>query len=146
MEDADNPEDIDMKFKEVYSNLYNSAPSDMEKLKERILMNNDSLYEACKITGKIVKDAACKLKPGKSDITGCFTSDAISNGPDELFDALAVVFRSFLIHGTVTKSLLTCASLLLLKSMKDPSLTDSYRAIAASSLILKLFDNVILLL
>ena len=30
--------------------------------------------------------------------------------------------------------------------MKDPSLTDSYRAIAASSLILKLFDNVILLL
>ena len=70
----------------------------------------------------------------------------MSNGPDELFDALAVVFRSFLIHGTGTKSLLACAFLPLLKSMKDPSLTDSYRAIAASSLILKLFDNVILLL
>ena len=95
-----------MKFKEVYSNLYNSAPFDMEKLKESILMNINSLYGACKITCKIVKDAACKLKPGKSDITGSFTSDAILNGPDELFDALAVVFRSFLIHGTVTKSLL----------------------------------------
>ena len=54
--------------------------------------------------------------------------------------------RSFLTHRTVTKQLLACAFLPLLKPMKDPASTDSYRAIASSSLILKLLDNVILLL
>ena len=54
--------------------------------------------------------------------------------------------RSFLLHGTVTKSLLACSFLPLLKSLKDPAKTDSYRAIAGSSLILKLMDNVIILL
>ena len=54
--------------------------------------------------------------------------------------------RSILVHGTVTRSLLACAFLPLLKPMKNPSKTDSYRAIAGSSLILKLLDNVIILL
>ena len=49
-------------------------------------------------------------------------------------------------HGTVTLSLLACAFLPLLKSsLKDPADTGSYRAIAGSSLILKLFEKVILL-
>ena len=48
---------------------------------------------------------------------------AILNAPDSFFDLLAPVFRSRLLHGTVT-----------------------YRAIAGASLLLKLFDNVILLL
>ena len=43
--------------------------------------------------------------------------------------------------------LLACAFLPLFKGgLKDPASTDSYRAIAGSSLLLKLFDNVILLL
>ena len=47
----------------------------------------------------------------------------------------------------MTLSLLSCALLPLFKGgLKDPSKTDSYRAIAGSSLLLKLFDNVILLL
>ena len=99
-----------------------------------------------KVNGPIVKEAACRLKPGKSDVSGGYSSDAILHGPDILFDYLAMVIRSFLIHGTVTKSLLACAFLPLLKSLKDPAMTDSYRAIAGSSLILKLMDNVILLL
>jgi hypothetical protein len=60
---------------------------------------------------------------------------------------MAPVFRSWLIHGTVTLSLLACAFLPLFKGgLKDPSKTDSYRAIAGASLLLKLFDNVVLLL
>ena len=39
-----------------------------------------------------------------------------------------------------------CAFIPLLKPLKDPSQTDSFRAIASSSLILKLLDNVIILL
>ena len=57
-----------------------------------------------------------------------------------------MIFQSFLIHGIVTQSLLSCVFLPLLKPLKDPAKSDSYRAIAASSLILKLFDKVIRLL
>ena len=85
------------------------------------------------------------MKPKKGDISGGFTSDAILNGPDILFDLIATVFCSFLIHGSITSSLLACCFLPLLKGSKDPADTGSYRAIAGSSLILKLFENVILL-
>ena len=73
--------------------------------------------------------------------------NAILNGPDFLFEQLACVYRSWCVHGTVTPTLLACAFLPLLKSsLKDPADTGSYRAIAGSSLILKLFDKVVLLL
>jgi hypothetical protein len=56
------------------------------------------------------------------------------------------MFRSCLVHGDVTSQLLRCAFLPLFKGgLKDPSKTDSYRAIAGSSQLLKLFDNTVLL-
>ena len=45
----------------------------------------------------------------------------------------------------MTSYLLACCFLPLLKGSKDPADTGSYRAIAGSSLILKLFEKVILL-
>lgn len=87
------------------------------------------------------------MKPKKGDVSESYTSDAILNAPDILFDLLASVFRSWLIHGTVTLSLLACAFLPLLKSsLKNPADVTSYRAIAGSSLMLKLFDQVVLIL
>jgi hypothetical protein len=71
------------------------------------------------------------------------------NAPDGFFHLLAsfTFFRSWLVHGTVTLPLLACAFLPLFKgSLKEPAKTDSYRAIAGSSLLLELFDNVVLLL
>jgi hypothetical protein len=60
---------------------------------------------------------------------------------------LANVYKSWLIHGTVTLNLLACAFLPLLKSsLKNPAEANSYRAIAGLSLLLKLFNQVILLL
>ena len=51
-----------------------------------------------------------------------------------------------MVHGTVTVSLLACAFLPLLKNaLKNPADTNSYRAIAGSSLLLKLFDQCVLL-
>ena len=98
-----------------------------------------------KITGENVKKAAGLMKGGKADVSEGFTSDAILNGPDNLFESLASVFRSWCVHGTVTPSLLACAFLPLLKStLKNPADPGSY--IAGSSIILKLFDKVILLL
>ena len=138
-------------FQKVYSALYNSSDTseDMAKLKDILAreISISSIDEADRITGQRVKEAACRMKPSKSDVSSSYTSDAILNAPDVFFDYLALVYRSWLIHGTVTLSLLSCAFLPLFKGgLKDPSLTDSYRAIAGSSLLLKLFDNVIILL
>ena len=86
------------------------------------------------------------MKPRKGDVSGGYTSDALLHAPDIMFDQLATVFRSFLVHGTVSTYLLACCFLPLLKgSTKDPADTGSYRAIAGSSLILKLFEKVVLL-
>ena len=99
------------------------------------------------ITGAIVKAAACKMRSRKGDVSEGFTSDAILNAPDILFEILSKVYKSWLFHGTVSNNLLSCAFLPLLKStLKNPSEVNSYRAIAGSSLLLKLFDQVVLLL
>ena len=105
------------------------------------------IVEVNKITGDVVKEATGLMKTGKADVSEGFSSDAILNGPEPLCDQLAMVFRSWCVHGTVTYSLLACAFLHLLKSaLKDPADPGSYRDIAGSSIVLKLFDKVVLLL
>ena len=148
---ANGPDEIVDKFREVYSKLYNSAGTqgEMSELKSRVsdLIKLDSINEVRKVTGSRVKEAVSMMKPCKSDVSGGYTSDALRHGPDILFDQLAAVFQSWLVHGTVSLSLLACAFLPLLKnSLKDPAETGSYRAIAGSSLLLKLFEKVILLI
>ena len=107
------------------------------------LASNDELN---KVTGRVVKEVVSKLKPQKTDVSGSYVSDALKNAPDLLFDQLATMFRSWLYHGTVTPSLLACSFLPLIKSsLKDPSDPSSYRAIAGSSLILKTFKLVVIL-
>ena len=55
------------------------------------------------------------------------------------------MYRSFLVHGSVSRPLLACAFMPLLKSsLKDPGDTKSYRAIAGSSTLLMLFDRLVL--
>ena len=65
------------------------------------MVTHSSIEEVAKVTGKKVKEAACLLKPRKSDVSGGFTSDALLNARDIIFDQLATVFRSFLVNGTV---------------------------------------------
>ena len=147
---ANGEEEIVAKFRDVYSKLYNSwcSEDEMVNIKQKVaamVQTEGSQIEVMKLTGKVVKKAACKMKPAKSDVSGAFSSDALLHAPDSLFDLLAMVYRSWLVHGTVTISLLACAFLPLLKNgLKDPADTDSYRAIAGSSLLLKLFDQCVL--
>ena len=145
---ATGEDDIASKFKTVYETLYNSADTEAEmlQLQDRVesLIGQNSLQEVAKITGTKVKETVTLMKAKKGDVSGGFTSDALLNAPDILFEQIASVFRSFLIHGTVTTYLLACCFLPLIKGTKDPAETGSYRAIAGSSLILKLFEKVIL--
>ena len=137
-------------FKKVYEELYNSLDDSevLKQMKEEIeskTKSEDSESEVKKMTGEAVKEAAKRLKSGKGDVTGSYTSDSIKNCPDVFFDMVASIFRSWLTHGTVTLSMLSCAFLPLFKGgLKDPSNTDSWRAVAGSSVILKLLDYTIL--
>ena len=138
-------------FRESYEALFNSAPSGEEMEDIKTVLNNligqPAQHEVDKITGDIVKEAIGRLKPQKSDVSGGFVSDALKNAPDIFHAQLSVVFKSWLYHGSVTPSLLACSFLPLLKSsLKDPCDPDSYRAIAGSSLILKTFELVVLIL
>ena len=139
------------RFRECYQDLYNSAGTEdaMSGIKEKLhgLISEGSGAEVRKITGKIVKEACCRMKHGKIDVTGAYSSDVFLNGPDLLFDLLAPVFQSFLIHGTVTLQILSCAFLPLFKGgLKNPEKFDSYRAIAGASQLLKLFEYVVIIL
>ena len=109
------------------------------------LINPGSLEDVARVTDSVVKLAVSKLKPQKSDVSSSFTSDALLHAPDVLFDQLAAVFRSWLTHGHITPCLLACSFLPLLKSsLKDPANPGSYQAIAGSSLILKVFERVVI--
>ena len=140
------------KFKEVYEALYNSSSSvnEMTTIKMKIqelIQVEDNEHEVSKVTADIVKQAVCMMKPHKMDVSQGFSSDAILHAPDLLFSLLALVFRDWLTHGTVTQSILACAFIPLVKnSLKDPALTESYRAIAGSSLLLKIFERCILII
>ena len=139
------------KFKEVYETLYNSSPSEKEtnnlKVKVESSISPEDFSEVKKVTGEAVKLAASMMKKGKADVSGSYGSDAIRQAPDGLFELLAAVFRSWLVHGTVSQPLLACAFMPLLKgSQKNPADTKSYRAIAGSATVLMLFDKLLLTL
>ena len=137
-------------FRNCYSELYNSASTvdAMTDIKNKLqgLITDNSFREVNKVTGEVVKQACSRMKPGKLDVTGSYSSNIFLHGPDLMFDLLAKVFRSYLVHGHVTPQILSCAFLPLFKGgLKDPSKVDSYRAIAGASQLLKLFEYVILL-
>ena len=92
------------------------------KIKLQGLLSENTFREVEKITGKLVKQACLRMKPSKLDVTGSYSSDVLLHAPDVLFDLLASVFRSYLVHGCVTPQILSCAFLPLFKGgFKDPN-------------------------
>ena len=100
------------------------------------------------ITEDLVKDIVkSKIKPNKADALENFNSDCLRNAPDELFKIIAILFQSLAVHGVMPDIILYCA---IIPIVKDPSgsleSSSNYRGIAISSLFLKIWDWVILLL
>ena len=100
-----------------------------------------------KITPELVKTACKKLKPGKSDPIHSFLSDCFRNAPDLLYTHLAHVLRCTLVHSHVSLVLLL-STLVPLVNDKLASINASknYRSVAISSILLKIFDWVVILL
>ena len=139
-------------FKNIYEQLYNEQNDISRELVDDI---NKDVAENVKeaedlinlLDTKVVKAAVNKLKADKSDVTGQFTSDCLKAAPTIFFDQLSALFRTFLYHGHITQDLLVCALSPIVKDQNgDISSSKNYRGIAISSLILKVFDNCVLLL
>ena len=142
--------DIPNKFAEIYDELFNREDDDenIEHLSNGIHrdINEESMREVLKINSEVIKEAMEKLKPNKLDPIHDFTSYFLKNTPDILYEQLALVLKSFLIHGHVTESLLLATLVPIVKDkLDDLCSSKNYRSIAISSLILKLLDWVILI-
>ena len=95
----------------------------------------------------IAKSVAEKIKPGKSDSEYDLTTDSIKNALLEYFEHLSFFFRASLIHGHINVTLLMCAIILLIKNKNGATdKSDNQRGIAISSLLLKIFDWIVLIL
>ena len=110
-------------------------------------ISNADIREINRIDNNLIKMALNRMKGNKSDALFDFQSDCLINGPPELVSHLAHMIRSFILHGEVPYFILVCTLLPLVKdNLGDITKSDNYRAIAASSQILKLLDIVILIL
>ena len=144
-------QDIPGHFASIYRQLYNSV-DEQTKINslfttvDRQVSTIDN-SEVLKITGEVVRDAVGRLKKNKTDPMLKSTSDCLSNAPPILFDHLATIFRSWLFHGHVTELLLLSTLVPIIKDkMGNLCNSDNYRSIAISSLVLKIFDWVLILL
>ena len=107
-------------------------------------INHESLSDVKRIDHTIVRKALNKLKTGKSDALYDYNSDCLINAPD---DHLVNLFRSFANHGCLPHYLLVCTLIPLIKDqLGDLASSENYRAICISSLIMKVWDWVVLLL
>ena len=132
-----------------YEKLYNSVDdeSNIAELGETIngMIAEENLQHVDKITDNVVKEATLKLKPGKTDPMVEITSDYLINSPDVLSQILTACLKAFIIHGYVSDFLLVSMMIPIIKDkLGDRTSSDNYRSIAISSLIMKIFDLVIL--
>ena len=140
---------ISAHFKEIYKKIYNTHDTSekVEKIMEDVnsKISEEDLNVVDKITPALIRKLILKLNSGKNDVHYNFKSDAIKVAVDLIAEPLCDIFRSCLIHGHFTNALLFCTLIPIVKDANESQQNSSnYRLIAISSLILKIFDYVIL--
>lgn len=138
-------------FAKMYENLYNSADDhkDFEALFKRVdkLVNSKSKNDISKLTPEIIQKAVSLIKSDKNDPIFAFSSDCIKNSPKIMYEQLATLFKSYLVHGHISKCLLLSTIVPLVKDkLGDLHSSGNYRSIALGSLILKILDWVLILI
>ena len=110
-------------------------------------IDSGSFIEVEKITPALIKEAISKLQNDKTDPLYHFNSDCMKNSPRILCELLAKLFRMCLIHGHISSIIKVSTVIPLIKDkLGDISSSNNYRSIDLSSLLLKIFDWIILLL
>jgi len=143
--------DISHHFRELYEALYTSVEStgNLNDLINDIDsdIHQDSMQYVNNISAELIKLCIDKLKKSKSDVEYNWGSDALIYGGDVLAESLALMFRIFITHGHISKFLLLCSLVPIVKDpLGDKTSSANYRAIAISSLFMKIFDWIILIL
>ena len=117
----------------------------MAKIYSRVnnSFDSNSLKGVDLITTEKIREATLHLKSNRNDPLFIFNSET---APLAVFEHMKYIIKSFLIHSNVSNNLLI-ATLIPIPKDKMGNLTSSnnYRSIALSSLILKIFDWIIIL-
>ena len=148
------PSEICDLFMSKYCNLYNSVSydmSDMDKLRLEVNLKCEmtcckgTCYDSHVVMPGDVKEAVGKLKTNKADADVNISSNTFINGCDDLYVHIANLFNLMLSHAVTPESMLRSVLIPIPKSKKK-SLNDSsnYRSIALSSILCKIFDNIVL--
>ena len=154
VDSAGDVESIGSLFHEKYKNLYNCVSYDehqMAALKQDIdyqIYEHDDCAKPCVehcVSVANVTECVAKLKRGKHDGNRGHFSDHIINGTPRLYIYLSLLFNSMLSHGCVPNDFLI-STLVPIPKNKRKSINNSenYRAIALSSILGKLLDNILL--
>ena len=144
-------ESIEEHFKDKYEKLFNSARDGIELMKVQkeadSSVDQDCLKHVDLVTPDIIKQAAHKLKCGKSDPVYTFSTDCFKNGTSSLYEKLSLLLQSCLIHGYLTSILLLATLVPIIKDkLGSITVSKNYRSIAISSILLKLIDWVFIIL
>ena len=146
--------DIANTFASKYKLLYNSVLSDeleMQAMTQSIACEINSLCvtkEGCTFIHSIsvddVKLAVKKLKSGKSGGSSGIMSDCYVRGTDLLYHYIALLFNRMLVHGVVPEDFRVSILVPIPKGPRvDARNSDNYRAVALSSVLGKILDNII---
>ena len=135
----------------IYTELYqrnDSSDSLNTQIKDlQSSINAENFSEVEMITTGVVYQAIKTLKNSKNDNTYCFKSDALTTGIEELTDYLTLLYQAFIIHGYIPHFILNSTLKPIIKDkLGDKCASSNYRAIGSSSLLLKLFDIIVLIL
>ena len=138
-------------FANVYERIYNSIDDEEEMAKIYLRVNKSldstSLEDVNLITTDKIREATSNLKSNRNDPLFMFSSHCLKNAPLFVFEHLTYLIKSFLIHSHVSNGLLLATLIPIPKDkLGDLTSSNNYRSIALSSLILNIFDWIIILL
>ena len=142
-------ESIANHFKEIYTDIYNTH-TDRDDLDQFIQENDNMIGQSDvelvdKISPTLVKNIILNFSNNKNDSVYDWKSDALKAGADFIVDPLCDLLRSLIIHGHIPKIFLLCSLVPIVKNNNASKLSSSnYRLIAISSLLLKVFDHILI--
>ena len=143
--DKDIPEYLASKYEKLYNSVDDKDNLTFLKNDLESKINQDDIKFIDKIDPDVLKSSARKLKPGKTDPKLKITSDFLVHAPDVVFQLLSLCLKSYMIHGHISDFLLVSMLIPIIKDkLGDITSSDNYRSIAISSLVMKLFDLVIM--
>ena len=145
----DNPSDISRHFKNLYQKIFN-VHNDAEEVKVLLDEINASVKQSDtkvvdEITPELVKKVIQNMLSDKNDPMFEFKSNAFKVGIDALATPLCDLIQAFIIHGHIPDIFLVCSLIPIIKNSRASSMSsENYRLIAITSLLLKLFDGILI--